>query len=64
MIHAWDDLAVLRKDYNTSDIFGDSNSSISSSLELLNTTNEGMANAIKSTANLRGILQSKKAMLD
>lgn len=63
MIHAWDDLAVLRKDYNTSDIFGDSNSSISSSLELLNTTNEGMANAIKSTANLRGILQSKKAML-
>lgn len=63
MAHAWDDLAVLRKDYNTSDIFGDSNSAILTSLNLLNTTNEGMANAIKSTANLRGILKSKQAML-
>lgn len=63
MTHAWDDLAVLRKDYNTSDIFGDTNDAILSSLNLLTTTNEGMANAIKSTANLRGILKSTKAML-
>lgn len=63
MIQSWDDLAVLRKDYNTSDIFGDSNSAISTSLELLNTTSDGMSNAIKSTANLRGILKSTKAML-
>ena len=32
-------------------------------LELINTTNEGVANAVKSTANLRGILKSTKAML-
>lgn len=63
MIHSWDDLAVLRKDYNSSDLFGDSNSAIYNSLDLLNTTNEGMSNAIKSTANLRGILKSTKAML-
>ena len=63
MCHAWDDLAVLRKDYNTSDIFGDTNNAILTSLNLLTTTNEGMANAIKSTANLRGILKSTKAML-
>lgn len=63
MTHSWEDLAVLRKDYNTSDIWGDSNAAIVTSLELLNTTNEGMANAIKSTANLRGILKSTKAML-
>lgn len=63
MVAPWDDLAVLRKDYNTSDIFGDSNSAINTSLDLLNTTNQGMANAIKSTANLRGILKSSKAML-
>lgn len=63
MTHSWEDLAVLRKDYNKSDIFGDSNDPISVSLELLTTTNEGMANAIKSTANLRGILKSTKAML-
>lgn len=61
---AWGDLAVLRKDYNSSDIYGDDNSSILTSLELLNTTNEGLENAIKSTANLRGILKSTKAMID
>ena len=62
--HAWDDLAVLRKDYNTSDIWGDSNDAILTSLDLLATTNQGMANAIKSTANLRGILKSTKSMLN
>lgn len=60
----WEDLAVLRKDYNSSDIFGDSNNAILTSLELLNTSNEGLGNAIKSTANLRGILKSTKAMID
>jgi len=63
MTHSWEDLAVLRKDYNKSDIWGDENNSIVTSLDLLNTTNQGMANAIKSTANLRGILKSTKAML-
>lgn len=59
----WDDLAVLRKDYNKSDIFGDTNDAILTSLDLLDTTNQGMANAIKSTANLRGLVKSSKAML-
>jgi len=61
---SWQELAVLRKDYNTSDIFGDSNTAILTSIELLNTTNQGLENAIKSTANLRGILKSTKAMID
>lgn len=59
----WDDLAVLRKDYNTSDIAGDPNTAILNMLELINTTNQGIANAVKATANLRGILKSTKAML-
>lgn len=63
MCHSWEDLAVLRKDYNTSDIWGDSNSAILTSLDLLNTTNEGMANAIKATANMRGLLKNTKAGL-
>jgi HK97 family phage portal protein len=63
LTHSWDDLAVLRKDYNTGDIFSDDNSALLESLDLLTTTNQGMANAIKSTANLRGILKSTKAML-
>lgn len=60
---SWEDLAVLRKDYNNSDIVGDSNESIFTTLELINTTNQGIANAVKSSANLRGILKSTKAML-
>lgn len=61
---SWEDLAVLRKDYNKSDVLGDSNTAILTSLELLNTANEGLGNAIRSTANLRGVLKSTKAMLD
>ena len=63
LIAAWSDLAVLRKDYHSSDIYGDANTAISASLDLLATTSQGMANAIKTTANLRGILKSKVAML-
>lgn len=63
LIAAWGDLAVLRKDFHSSDIYGDANTAISTSLDLLQTTNQGMANAIKSTANLRGLLKSSKAML-
>lgn len=59
----WEDLAVMRKDYNKSDIAGDSNEAIVKTLQLLTTANEGLANSIKSTANLRGILKSTKAML-
>lgn len=59
----WEDLVVLRKDYNKSDIAGDDNQAILGKLELLNTANQGVANAIKATANLRGILKSTKAML-
>lgn len=60
----WADLAIIRKDYNSSDIFGDDNAPILNTLELISTANQGMSNAIKSTANLRGILKSTKAMLD
>lgn len=63
LVLPWDDLAIIRKDYNKSDIAGDDNTAILNTLSLLKTVNEGMANSIKSTANLRGILKSTKAML-
>lgn len=63
MVLPWDDLAVIRKDYNNSDIAGDDNLAIVNTLEMLNTVNQGLANSIKATANLRGILKSTKAML-
>ena len=59
----WDDLAVIRKDYVDSNIAGDDNNAILSTLELISTTNQGISNAVKATANLRGILKSTKGML-
>lgn len=63
LVLPWEDLAVLRKDYYRSDIAGDDNAPILEMLELISTTNQGIANAVKATANLRGILKSTKAML-
>ena len=63
MVLPWADLAVLRKDYYTSDIWGDDNAALVEKLDIINTADQGTANAVKSTANLRGILQSTKAML-
>lgn len=59
----WEDLAVIRNDYLNSDIFGETNAPILDTLEVINTLDKGAANAVKSTANLRGILKSTKAML-
>lgn len=63
LIFAWDDLIALRKDYNLSDFVGDDNVPINEKLEVINTINQGSANAVKATANLRGIIKSKVAML-
>lgn len=63
LVIPWDDLAVVRNDYYNSDIFGESNLPILNTLEVINTLDKGAANAVKSTANLRGILKSTKAML-
>ena len=63
LVLPWEDLAVLRKDYYTSDIWGDDNRAILNKLDLINTADQGIANAVRSTANLRGILKATKAML-
>jgi len=63
LVLPWDDLVPLRKDYNKRDIGGDDNRPILNKLDLINTVDQGVANAVKSTANLRGILKSTKSML-
>lgn len=63
LVLPWDDLVVVRKDYCRSDIAGDDNSALLDVLKLYDTTRQGLSNAIKATANLRGILKSTKAML-
>lgn len=59
----WEDLVPLRNDYFRSDICGEDNGAIIPKLELVNTIEQGIGNAIKSTANLRGIIKAKLGML-
>lgn len=63
LVVPWDDLAVLRKDYVFSEIGGEDNKPLLPTLEVISTMDKGLQNAVKSTANLRGILKSTKAML-
>lgn len=64
LVVAWEDLAVLRKDYIYSDISGESNKPLLPTLDVVNTMDAGLKNAVKSTANLRGILKNTKGMLN
>lgn len=64
LIVPWADLAVARKDYLFHDIGGEDNAAILPTLDLISTTSQGVANAVKATANLRGILKVTKTMLD
>lgn len=64
LVVSWNDLVVLRKDYLMHDIGGEDNYPIVDQLELINTTNQGISNAVRATANLRGILKNTKTMLD
>ena len=63
VVFPWEDLAVLRRDYLWSDIGGENNRPLLGTLEVISTMDKGLQNAVKSTANLRGILKSTKAML-
>lgn len=63
LVVPWDDLVVLRKDYLNSDIAGENNIPLLGTLDVMGTMDKGLQNAVKSTANLRGILKSTKAML-
>ena len=63
MVVPWEDLVVLRKDYVFSDIAGEGNAPLLPTLDVIGTLDKGLQNAVKSTANLRGIIKSTKAML-
>lgn len=63
LVVPWEDLAVLRKDYIWSDIAGESNRPLLGTLDVIGTMDQGLQNAVKSTANLRGIIKSTKGML-
>jgi HK97 family phage portal protein len=55
----------LRRYFNEGDMFGESNDvALLPTLELINTTNQGIINAIKSSAFLRGILKFTSMLKD
>ena len=51
------EVAILRRHFNSNELLGDSNDAIMSALELAHTQNEGMREAIKNSAQIRGILK-------
>lgn len=54
----YDEIIHLRRFFNDSDMFGEVNDkSLLPTLELINTTNQGIANAVKTSAFLRGLLK-------
>ena len=57
------ELIHLRLFYNRNDIFGMSNNVLQTDLNTANTVTEGIDKAIKTTSNLKGILQYENSML-
>lgn len=58
------EVAILRRHFNGNELLGDNNDAIMSSIELAHTQNEAMREAIKNSAQIRGILQYKQALSD
>lgn len=59
----YSDLVHLRRHYNRNDIFGDdARKPFKPTLDLISTINQGLSNAIKSSARLRGILKTTTTM--
>lgn len=57
------ELIHLRLFYNRNDIFGTSNRALQTDLNTADTVSQGIDKAIKTTSNLKGILQYENAML-
>lgn len=53
----YSDVIHLRRHFNSNELLGDDNRALEPALELAHTQNEGLSNAIKTSASLRGILK-------
>ena len=53
----YDEIIHLRRHFYKNDLLGESNKSINNTLEAIHTTNEGLGQAVKTSASLRGILK-------
>ena len=51
------DVFTIRRFYNSNDLLGDTSTAILNTLDLAHTQNEGIANSIKSSATIKGLLK-------
>lgn len=58
----YNDVFIARRFFNSNDLLGDDNNAILPTLDLAHTQNEGMEHAIKSSANIRGIIKYKQIL--
>lgn len=62
-IASYEDVIHIRKHFNEDDFWGESNKkSLSESLNVITSTNQGIKNAIKNTAFIRGILEFSQVL--
>ena len=60
----YQDIIHLRRFFYKNDLYGETNNAaLMPTLELIHTTNQGIINAVKSSANLRGLLKFTQTML-
>ena len=59
----YDEVIHLRRHFYNGDLFGESNDAIASTLDLINTLDQGLSNAVESSGNIRGVLKFSQAMM-
>lgn len=60
----YEEILHLRRHYNQNEMYGESNNpALLPALELVNTTNQGIINAVKTSGKLRGLLRFSQSML-
>lgn len=58
----FEDLIIIRKHFNKNDLFGDNDKSLNSTMEVINTVDQGLVKAVQRSANLRAILKWKSVL--
>ena len=58
------EVAILRRHFNSNELLGDNNDAIMSSIELAHTQNEAMREAIKNSAQIRGLVKYNQTLAD
>lgn len=62
VILPFSEVFTVRRFFNSNDLLGDTNTAILPTLDLAHTQNEGMENAIKANATIRGILKYNQVL--